>query len=308
MQKNDLNVFVSGASGFIGGAIARQLAQAHPDWTIIASGRSASKLSVAFPNITYLQGPLEAMRTPIRADVVVHCAGLADDRSSESELKLNNVQATANLLRCVQGCRCFVFISSSSVYDFKDGQPKSELDLPRDLSRISAYGRSKRLAEQLIEAAALPSVYILRPRAVYGPEDRVLQPRILRLLKGRCLFLPGRLAVNSSLTHIDNLIAAVSLAIGQSASGVHAYNVSDEEQYMLRQVFEAIARRNTDKAIRVIVLPMILLKGIARVGQILGAKLPFSQQSLNYLSQHAVLSTRKIQQELGFQGFRSFWD
>lgn len=306
MQENGLTVFVTGASGFIGGDIVRFLAATNPNWVILANGRSALNQPFESPNVRYIQGALEDFQERFQADIAVHCAGLADDRSEASELLKHNVQATSHLLDCLQGCRCFIFISSSSVYDFSDGLPKSESDLPLDMSCISAYGRSKRAAEQLLEASGLPSVYILRPRAVYGLNDRVLQPRILRLLKGRRLFLPGQLAIRSSLTHIENLISAVVLSIGQCAPGVHIYNVADQETYILRHVFGAIARRKLNASPKIVVLPMRLLKAAAFFGALLGLKMPFSRQSLNYLSQHSVLNTGKIRQDLGYKGYNSF--
>jgi len=74
----------------------------------------------------------------LQCDICIHSAGLADDRSDKNLLYKNNIFATQNLINSIKGCQKFIFISSSSIYNFDDQIIKSEEDV--DLSsHISEY-------------------------------------------------------------------------------------------------------------------------------------------------------------------------
>jgi nucleoside-diphosphate-sugar epimerase len=122
-----MKILVTGASGFIGGNLVEMLA-ADEQNDILATGRSLTNKFDPYPNVTYFQQDLSVAVPDQNCDVCIHCAGLADDRSSIEQFITHNVKATENLLHAVRHCKVLIFISSASVYDFADGKVKFEED------------------------------------------------------------------------------------------------------------------------------------------------------------------------------------
>jgi nucleoside-diphosphate-sugar epimerase len=300
-----VEILVTGASGFVGGAIVEWLA-AHTNFSIVATGRSMSNRFSSLPNVRYAQHDLRHSMPEIVCDVCIHCAGLADDSSSENEFFENNPMATSNLLQALRGCRQFVFISSASVYAFQDGMPKQEKDVAVE-SRLTAYGRSKLQAEQVVMASGIPSVYIFRPRAVYGAGDRVLMPRLLKLIRNGRMVVPGQLSKRSSLTHIDNLCEAVTKAMKQAKEGIHIFNIADSRPYDLQSVFDAMLLAKTGR-LQYIRIPVSMIRGLIRINQMLGRKANFTEQSLHYLIHEAELNIGKSRNDLEYEATRDFSD
>jgi 2-alkyl-3-oxoalkanoate reductase len=281
----------------------------HP-YQLTATGRSVHcpiKLPV---NVKYLSIDLSQTVPPLHFDACVHCAGLADDYADTKSLHLANVRATENLCAALINCKVFVHISSSSVYHFADQKAKSESDaLIHPL--LSAYGKSKLEAEQALVHCSIPSIYVLRPRAVYGRGDRHLLPRICKLVKANRLFLPGELYVITSLTHIENLNQAILAALHQQRAGTHTYNVCDAQTYQMRAVFEQIALWHTRGELKAIhIIPALILRSLvflSRYWSAMTSKPPLlTAQSLDYLQLNSQLDTNLVQRELGVSLSSSF--
>lgn len=215
-----MRVAVTGAAGFVGGAVVAHLRE---------HGHDVLALTRADWNIT--QGSY-----PLSVDAVVHCAALADDSAPLGLAMLANRIGTRNVVASAGGAR-LVHISTSSVYDaFVPSVRVRESDpLPRRF--LSSYSESKVAAEAELPADAV----VLRPHAVYGPGDRTLLPRVLAGIRGRRLALPAGARVRHTLTHVGNLTSAVALAL-TGAPGI--YNVGDDTDVLLSAVLrEFLARR-----------------------------------------------------------------
>jgi nucleoside-diphosphate-sugar epimerase len=299
-----MKILVTGASGFIGSSIVEVLATDghHEIW---ATGRSFTNKFDLYPNVTYFQQDLSAGIPDQVCDACVHCAGLADDKSSREQFNTHNVIATENLLHAVRDCKLVIFISSASVYNFADGTVKFEHDVRPD-NQISLYGQSKLLAEKAVGASGIKSVYILRPRAVYGRGDRVLLPRILGLIKKNVMILPGKLSSRASMTFIGNLTEIVVKCLAQSAPGLHIFNVADKVTYDLRTVFRQILMRKSGKR-TFIVIPMPILAFFVYAVSFLGVKGRLSKQALKYITEDSVISVEKAEKLLGYTGQYEFY-
>lgn len=300
-----MKILVTGASGFIGGKIVECFAQ---DYTceIIATSRSDSNRFNAYKNVVYVQHDLSKEIPEQNCEVCIHCAGLADDQSTEESFYINNIKATYNLLNALKSCKVVIYISSASVYDFSDGLLKHENDTEKE-NAVSNYGKSKLHAEELVKASGIPSIYILRPRAVYGPGDRLLLPRILGLIRMNRMIIPSTLAKKTSLTHVYNLCEVVNKAVLQSKDGVHIFNVADKMEYSLKTIFSEILNRKIGRR-SFLPIPTAILKFFIKIGSLLGRRISFSAQSLNYLTQNSRLTVEKAERELDYVGFYSFYD
>ena len=300
-----MKILVTGASGFIGGNITEYLA-GNPHNHILATGRSLTTRFSQYSNVTYIPMDLSNPVAPLACDVCIHCAGLATDNSNKRQLTLHNVQATSNLLAALNNCPLLIFISSSSVYDFSDQHIKTEEDTLIN-GKFSCYGKSKLQAEALVQSSGIQSVYILRPRAVYGKGDKLLLPRITRLIKHERIFVPGALKAVCSLTHIFNLCEAVKQTIVHSAAGVHIYNIADKNVYELKSVFGEIAVKKCGNR-RFVHLPLFLIRVYIIISGAWSNRKIISFQSLKYITENSILSIKKAQEEINYTGGYGFFE
>lgn len=230
-----MRVAITGASGFVGAAVATTLVEHGHEVT--AFGRRRNGWS--HPNADYVEWDITSGPRVGEFDAVVHSAALADDWAPLADAMLVNQLGTRNVLASFPGAR-FVHISTASVYDAFEPNvrvPESAAPVTRFLS---SYAESKTAAERELDGSG---AIILRPHAVYGPGDTTLLPRVMAAIRGRRLVLPEGARVTHTLTHIDNLVDAVVLALRPSApAGI--YNIGDDIDVLLSAVLtEFLARR-----------------------------------------------------------------
>jgi nucleoside-diphosphate-sugar epimerase len=301
-----MKILVTGATGFIGGEVVTQLAL-NSNYQITATGRSKTNRYKHFNKVDFIQLDLSGNLPMLSYDACIHCAGLADDKAAAEDFTVNNMLATANLIHSLQDCNVFIYISSSSVYDFRDQSVKKEEDAKMS-GRLSLYGSSKLSAEKVLQESQLQSVYIFRPRAVYGKNDRILLPRILKLLKRSFYIVPGNLKVMSSLTHIDNLTEAVEAVLSIAKPGLHIYNIADQQPYQLRDVFSRVGKLKSNLRIRFISLPIMFIRLVLFILKVFKIKSNMSSQAVDYLIYNSVLDTSKIAEELDTANNKDFYN
>lgn len=224
---------VTGASGFVGGHVARRLADAEGMQVraLVRNLGGKTVVDLSHPSIESVKGDLldpESLSTAsVGAQLVVHAA--ADTTMQNRAIAwATSVDGTCNLFNAahIVGVQRFIFVSTFDVY-------LGVLDRFRDeetpLSPYGdVYGDAKIVAEELLLANADkgPVVIILRPPAIYGPGSREWTVRIIEHAKKGRLYLPGGGEFPFPYIYIDNLVDAVlAAARADTSSGV--YNVLD---------------------------------------------------------------------------------
>jgi nucleoside-diphosphate-sugar epimerase len=206
---------MTGVTGFIGSHLAGEFRSA--GWSVLGIVRPGTPRHVPV-GIDSIEAPLEIdplARAFDGADVVVHLAGLARARR-EAALKTTNVIGTDRLVHAVNrsGSR-LVYVSSQAASGAGTvAAPSREDDVPRPLT---AYGRSKLAAEELVKAATVPWT-ILRPSSVYGPGDRQFLP-IFRLAARGMFPLVADASAGYTLIHIDDLVRGILAATKTCSAG-----------------------------------------------------------------------------------------
>lgn len=236
-----MRIAVTGASGFIGGAVATALAD--EDHEVVGFGRRPDGWT--HPRAAYRVWDLDA--GPVRGDrefeAVVHCAALADDWAPRDVALRVNRDGTRTVARTFPDAR-IVHLSTSSVYDAFVPSVEVQEWQPPVRRFLSTYSESKTLAE--FELAGTDAV-ILRPHAVYGPGDTTLLPRLLAGVRRGRLVLPEGAEVRHSLTRIDNLVQAVRRAL-DPASPRGTYNIADARPVQLAAVLREFFDRRGVRA------------------------------------------------------------
>jgi len=303
----DVLVAVTGASGFIGGRVADTLA-AHGH-EVVGFGRRpldnvAGRGWVGYRSWDLTSGPLAEESTP---DAVVHCAGAVADWGPSSLFERTNVGGTRAVLASFPRSRRFVYVSTASVYD--PGRPKRFIteDAPLPTRYLNAYSSSKRRAESLVTADR-PDAVVLRPHAVYGPGDPTLLPRLLAARRrGRLLGL-GSGRNHISLTHVDNLVHAIELAIASEARGI--FNVADAETPTLRQILATVDRALGGRG--VVFIPKLLASGASVLCESIARLRGTSQAPMltryivAQLTSEYTLDIDRARRILGYRPFRGY--
>lgn len=146
---------------------------------------------------------------------------------------------------------------------------------------------------------------------MYGPGDRQLLPRLLRLARDGRILSPGDLRVSSALTYAGNLAEAVQRSLDyaeKKAGGTYIFNVADTETYELRGVVCRLLSAVYAQELPVLEMPLPALKLLAGVLEHLPVASSFTRFSLETVSQPSVLSLDKIKTELSYQPAVNFWE
>ncbi|MGH2663468.1 MAG: NAD-dependent epimerase/dehydratase family protein [Actinomycetota bacterium] len=207
-------VLVTGATGFLGGHLARDLA-AHGS-EVRGLGRNTGRgLQLEADGVSFFPVDLsnrEALRRACRgADVVVHAAALSSAWATRSAYRRVNVDGTAAVLGAAQaaGVGRIVHISTPAVLSrFADQFDLTEEE-PIPAVHISDYGASKAAAERLVSAVSAVETVIVRPKAIYGPGDTALLPRLVGAATRGRLRIVGHGDTMTHLTHVSDVVRAL---------------------------------------------------------------------------------------------------
>jgi nucleoside-diphosphate-sugar epimerase len=185
-------------------------------------------------------------------DTVFHLAALSSPWGPRAAFEAINVDVTRRIAEMAAraGCRRLVHVSTPSIYaEARDRIGLTEADPPARRF-ANAYAATKWRAERLLADAPLP-VSIVRPRAIVGPDDMVLLPRLLRVIRKGRVPLPGGGAALVELTDVRDVARALIAAADAPPTTV---NISGGASRSLRAIVERIAER-LDRPIRIAAVP-----------------------------------------------------
>ncbi len=234
-----MKYFVTGATGFIGGRLARQLLAA--DHQVIVLARDPAKASdLAAMGAEVVRGDVtekETLRVPMHgADGVFHVAGWYKlGREHREMCQRVNVDGTRNVLEVMRdlGIPKGVYTSTIGVFGDTKGRTVDE-SYRADGNLGTAYERTKwaahyDVAEPMMRRG-LPLV-IVQPGAVYGPGDPSLLGDVIRRYVRRRLRAVPRTAAYC-WGHVDDIAHAHVLAMETGRTG-ESYVVGGEPRTLV---------------------------------------------------------------------------
>lgn len=233
-----MKIFVTGGSGFVGGAVIRGLNASHEIFAMSRSEKSDAKI-------------IANGGTPVRCDlqnvganhiencdIVVHAAAYVKEWGVWEIYEQYNVQGTKNMLAAARGAgvKRFIHIGTESALFL--GQDLINVDESYPLAPFSEfpYSSTKALAEQaVIEANEDDFQTIsLRPRMIWGPEDQTILKVVTGMARsGRFTWIDEGKYLTST-THIANLVHAIELAFTKGKCG-EAYFILDDDVISIRE-------------------------------------------------------------------------
>jgi nucleoside-diphosphate-sugar epimerase len=312
-----MTILVTGATSGLGRNAAEFLAQ--QGVSVRATGRNRAEgdtlraLGMEFTPADLTQATTGELEHLLRdVDTVWHCAALSSPWGDWRDFHAANVIVTSRLAHAAtaKGVRRFIHISTPSLYfDFNHRHHIEEsYRAPRF---VNHYASTKAQAEDAIGeiAASHPrtTFVLLRPRGIFGPHDRVVLPRILRLLRERegRLPLPRAGAAKVDLTYVGNVVHAMHLATACAhvRSG-EVFNITNNEPTCLRDVLDALLTR-LGIVYQIKSVPYPILDLAARANErwaLAGGQEPLlTRYSVGALHYDMTLSTRKAHRVLGYQ-------
>jgi nucleoside-diphosphate-sugar epimerase len=246
-----MRVLLTGATGFLGRAVARRLIEAGHAVTAIAREDDAD---LASAGVEMQRGDVTNLDTVAGAaaacEAIVHCAALASPFARIDDYYDVNVRGTDNVLAAceIAGVRRLVFTSCAGIVI--DG---GDLNGVNETQRIpprapTPYLATKALAERRVLAANGPELatVALRPHLLWGPGERRWLPRIVALARAGRLRLFGEPGTKIDSCYIDNaadahLAALERLEPGAAIAG-KAYFVTQGEPASIEGFVNGLVR------------------------------------------------------------------
>jgi dihydroflavonol-4-reductase len=306
-----MRALVTGATGFVGAAVARALSSA--GWQVRALARAGSDRSnLGNLPVEVVEGDLGDASSLERA--LGGCAGLfhvaADYRLGARDpapLYLTNVEGTRNILNAARtaGVPRIVYTSSVATIGIpSDGSPGEERTAVALSDMIGHYKRSKYLAEEVARDAVRSgmSVVIVNPSTPVGPGDIKPTPTgqlVLDAARGR---MPAYVDTGLNVVHVDDVAAGHLLAFERGQPG-ERYILGGEDmtlQTILAQIARLVGR--TPPRIRLpyaAVLPIAYLaEGFAKIS---GRSGRVTLEGVRMSRKRMFFSSAKAVGELGYR-------
>ncbi|MEO5887084.1 MAG: NAD-dependent epimerase/dehydratase family protein [Anaerolineales bacterium] len=237
-----MKYFVTGATGFVGNVLAKQLRTA--GYEVHASVRNPEKANeLAALGVKLFKGDVtdkESMRAAMQGvDGLYHVAGWykigINDKSGGEQV---NIQGTRNVLELMQEMKIpkGVYTSTCAVNSNTKGKVVDE-NYHFTGRHISEYDRTKAAAHDIAKdfiAQGLPLVIVM-PGMVYGPGDTSsLRTNVVDFLNGRLPMVPSQFG--TCMGHVEDTVQGHLLAMEKGNIG-ESYIIAGEP-YRMADVFK----------------------------------------------------------------------
>ena len=304
--------FVTGGSGFIGGALIRRLVEGGSEVTALArSDRSAAAVEVL--GASAARGDLsdvDAMTEAARGcDVTFHLAAHVEQWGKWEDFVKGNVDGTRNALDASRAAGVRRFVHCGTEAAILAGEPvvKGDETVPLRPDSAAPYSSTKAQAEQLVRDASTDGfdAVVLRPRFVWGAGDTTLLPAIAEATRaGKFAWISGGDHLTST-THVLNAVEGPLLAAekGRPGEGYFVLDVGDVE---FREFISAMLRTaDVEPTSRSVPAPFAAV--LARGGELAWRALPLKGEppltrfGLWVASQECTLDDSKARSELGYK-------
>lgn len=308
MAQGDL-VLITGATGFVGAAVAKAALGA--GYRVRVTARQSSNLS----NINHLGAECISLDLADPGDFSAALSGCryllhvaADYRlwvPDEAAMRCVNIDGTVALLReaARAGVERTVYTSSVAALGLTtDSTPANEATTIKPEHHIGAYKQSKYDAEQQVRAlSATQDIVIVNPSTPVGPGDVKPTPTGRMILDAARGKMPAYVDTGLNIVHVDDVAAGHLLALEKGQSG-EAYILGGED-LMLRDLLFLVATQAERKppTLRLPVAPLMPLAWVMeRIAERTGKTPLMTPDILKMAKKKMFFSSQKAKDQLGY--------
>ncbi|MGI9558025.1 MAG: NAD-dependent epimerase/dehydratase family protein [Solirubrobacterales bacterium] len=292
---------VTGAGGFIGGAVARRLLEEGAAVRgLDVDDRVEAGLSEAGIEFVHcdVRRQDEVRAALADADLVVHTAAYVREYGTMDEFIDLNVRGTVNVLDAAEhgGAERIVHLSSVVVYGYDDAAHQRDHAFRRvyGIPYIDTKSASDRIA-------CRRGAIVVRPGDVYGPGSSwVLRP--LELARAGQLSVPHPGDGLMLPVYIADLVEAIVLALQAGRPG-QPYAVWSGEQVTFREYFDHYAAMTATRPARRLPRALLAIAGrsMEAYAQMRSAEPMFTPAAMKFIDRRGTASAERIRDELGWE-------
>lgn len=273
-----MKVFLTGATGFIGGELARQLrARGDEVVCLVRSPEKAAKLTeLGCELVSGDLGDERAIRQGMEGcDAVIHAAAMYEvgiPASQRPAMRETNVGGTERVMKAALEAEVprIVYVSTVGIFGNTNGRIVDESYKNPETDFTSCYEETKleahKAVELMIGEEGLPAI-IVQPGGVYGPADTSQVADLMeQFFAGRLPLLPFP-ELGMCMSHVEDIAGGILLALDKGKTG-EAYVLSGPVTTM-REAIETVAKVSGRKPPKH-ALPTALMKAMTPIGPLVG--------------------------------------
>lgn len=245
MQKQ--RYLITGATGFIGSCLTRELVERGQYVSIISRRREinhrlidiASKLDIHVVNL--LSPSLMDVVSKIKPTIIYHLATYGASRTENNVNTMidTNIRGTLNLINAVKQSNFSLFVNtgSSSEYGIKN-EPMQETDTPKPINDYAVTKVAVTLFCQKIaftEKLPIITLRLFSPYGYYQPKDWFIPSAITNMLKNKPLKLSSPTNVRDFI-FVDDVTTAYLKAVGKKFPLSTVINIGSGKEHQIKDV------------------------------------------------------------------------
>ena len=298
-----MKVFVTGAGGFIGRAVAKRFRAAGAEITGVDFPADA-ELGIVAGDIAAAGSWQEAAKG---ADVVVHTAAIVSNAYDVDESWRVNVLGTRNALDAAvaAGARRFVHLSSVRAFSdlgFPDGVDETHPVRPDG----NPYVDTKIASEQVVlqaHAAGEIECAVARPGDVYGPGSRPWTVLPLEIIKSNRFILPASGRGIFSAVYVDDLVTGLTLLAERPEAAGQVFTLGPARGVPAKEFFGHYYRMLGKRGPICLPTPIAVAAASAAgfAERLRGNRTEINAASMRYLARPGGYSIEKARRLLGYE-------
>ncbi len=233
-----MNVFITGATGYIGFSVAQAFRRAgHQVWGLTRSATKATVLEQheIRPVIGSLQQPDSYKATAAQCTVLIHCA--ADYQNDWAAVERQTIETLLAAARRGLQPKTLVYTSGSWVYGDTGGRMVDETTAPVQF----VIGAHRPDIERLVLGSKYARGLVIRPAMVYGERGGMTAAWFAEASRDKTLNIPGSGRNHMSMVHVADLAQGYVRAV-ESKVKAEIFNFADQSRSTLRDLATAAAR------------------------------------------------------------------